>query len=65
MTDPHATNVQPPDATQVRSAYVDWELVERMRNAEEIDSEEAGMIGAMIDAQADEIAALRALLTHS
>jgi hypothetical protein len=34
-----------------------------MRCGEEIDSEEAGMIGAMLDSQADEIAALRAALT--
>ena len=49
-------------AAPVKAAYVDWETVERMRNAEDIDSEEAGMIGAMMDAQADEIRQLRATL---
>jgi hypothetical protein len=48
--------------TSIKSAYVDWDLVERMRNAEEIDSEEAGMIGAMMDAQSREIDRLRAAI---
>jgi hypothetical protein len=48
--------------TSIKSAYVDWDLVERMRNAEEIDSEEAGMIGAMMDAQAREIDRLLAAI---
>lgn len=47
---------------EVKAAYVDWHLVERMRTGEEIDSEEAGMIGAMMDSQADEILSLRARL---
>lgn len=48
---------------EIKAAYVDWELVERVRGAEEIDSEEAGMLGAMIDSQAREIEALRAILS--
>jgi hypothetical protein len=56
--------IEAPDNSQaVEAAYVDWDLVERMRCGEEIDSEEAGMVGAMIDGQASEIEALRAALS--
>ena len=54
---------EPKGLKEIAASFVDWELVERMRSAEEIDSEEAGMLGAMIDSQAREIEALRAILS--
>jgi hypothetical protein len=43
----------------LETPYVDWDLVERMRNGDDLDSEEAGMLGAMIDRLADAVTAKR------
>jgi hypothetical protein len=50
---------QTTDAHQIPSAHVDWDLVERMREGNELDSEQSGVLGRMIDQQANEIDSLR------